>query len=111
MFVFLVAGEAKDVPEDPRLRIVTGDITDASECEKLIDEATAATAVQHADKDGGQWELHKLCVLFSAYVYNYVLQRERESPSTWKKGHAFAHICTYLHMIAHICTMFGSGVS
>lgn len=31
-------GEAKDVPEDPRLRIVTGDITDASECEKLIDE-------------------------------------------------------------------------
>ena len=98
MFVFLVAGEAKDVPEDPRLRIVTGDITDASECEKLIDEATAATAVQHADKDGGQWELHKLCVLFSAYVYNYVLQRERERAQVHGKRD------THLHIFAHICT-------
>ena len=60
--------------------------------------------MQHAEKDGGQWELHILCVLFSAYVYNYVLQRERESPSTWKKGHAFAHICTYLHISAHDST-------
>ena len=58
--------------------------------------------MQHADKDGGQWELHKLCVLFSAYVYNYVLQRERESePKYMEKG---TRICTYLHISAHDST-------
>ena len=44
------------------------------------------------------------CVCVQLCITERERKRERESPSTWKKGHVFAHICTYLHMIAHICT-------
>ena len=38
-FSYGFPGEARDLPRDPRLRSVTGDIADAAECQKLIDEA------------------------------------------------------------------------
>jgi hypothetical protein len=101
VFAFLVAGEAKDVPEDPRLRIVTGDITDASECEKLIDEATAATAWCNMLKrmvDSGNYTNY-VCY-FGVCVQLCITERERE-PKYMEKG---TRICTYLHIFAHICT-------
>jgi hypothetical protein len=63
--------------------------------------------VQHAEKDGGQWELHKLCVLFRR-MCTIMYYRERERAQVHGKRdthlHIFAHICTYLHISAHDST-------
>ena len=117
VFVFLVAGEAKDVPEDPRLRIVTGDITDASECEKLIDEATAATACCNMLKrmmDNVNYTYY-VCYFRRMCTIMYYRERERgerERERERAQVHAkmdthltFAHICTYLHNVWVGCVL------